>query len=610
MSGDMARQEIYEFLEGVLGRKKGWVELGDIDREGTGLWNSQFVEWPRKHHILMQCAESLSKGKHDVYISSHVYKTPARKAIDAIDLSVIHADLDHEKNGEQLGGSSDIDFEKARMLGVGVVRTSRHNFQLFMRLEKPARDLKEYQDLCYRLGHTFALDPSDVDAKISPGDMLRFPGTVNHKRDGDETEIIWPVGRRGRVSGLVPSVPDSVKNQQADGDATRSGQVWRILHEYAEKGRTFEKARIAIEREFPGYEEDHPGDLERIWKKAHHKVQVEEELEDEKDEYTKLLKAADAFIFDAPACVPALWGVDGEDVWWSPGEGLMVTGLTGVGKSTLAGLLLKGRMGYLPEGVAGFPVKPGMKKTLYLALDRPKQIQRALRRQLGDLTRMQVAEKLAVIDVPLPTFEKDPKLLLKLALAADADTIIVDSLKDVVSNLADEKAASSWNANVKYCLSADIEVVVLHHQRKSTNGEGSLKPKTIHDVYGSTLIPASLGSVLLLWRDARKEQVEMLQLKGPQGEGDKLELTLDNMKGTMSAALGEHDRLEFFSDPATVKQYAAFIAGVEEADVQQKDSLRASREIKGYEDRLLIQKCAPPADLSFKGRPPQHYRRS
>jgi replicative DNA helicase len=98
----------------------------------------------------------------------------------------------------------------------------------------------------------------------------------------------------------------------------------------------------------------------------------------------KMLVPGDSFILDAPDHVPSVWG-RGEHVLWAEGESLILAGSPGVGKTTVGGQLVRGRL--IGCDVLGLPVMPSSARVLYLAMDRPRQIARALRRTLGDLPR-------------------------------------------------------------------------------------------------------------------------------------------------------------------------------------------------------------------------------
>ncbi len=312
-----------------------------------------------------------------------------------------------------------------------------------------------------------------------------------------------------------------------------------------------------------------------------------------------------AFVHGAQGKVPALWGHDGDQVLWSPNEGLMITSPTGVGKTTLAGLLVEARTGF-SDNVIGLPVKAGNRRTLYLAMDRPAQIARALHRQMSRHPQADVDERMAVWQGPPPgVFADDHQLLLKMARAADADTVVVDSLKDAVIALRDDVVAGAWNRNVQECNTAGVEVLILHHQRKTAGGADSPKPKAISDVYGSHFYTAGLGSVLLLWRAGTK--LEVTQLKGPSGLCDAIELVTDNIAGTLVAPPSRDAKLRYFSQPHTVKEYARWLVGRDEVTPREVESAR--REVLSMLDNEDLFKSAPPTGVKPRGARPDYYER-
>jgi replicative DNA helicase len=115
---------------------------------------------------------------------------------------------------------------------------------------------------------------------------------------------------------------------------------------------------------------------------------------------------------------------------------------TGVGKTTLAGLLVRALIGYEPTEVLGFPVRPS-RCVLYLAMDRPGQARRALTRQIHpDTTGI---ERLMFQKGPLrDDLGRTPGALLELVEHVGADVVIIDSLKDVTSKLSDDRHGSPW----------------------------------------------------------------------------------------------------------------------------------------------------------------------
>lgn len=241
-----------------------------------------------------------------------------------------------------------------------------------------------------------------------------------------------------------------------------------------------------------------------------------------------------SFIFDQPDGVPAVWGRD-DQVLWSRGEELLIVGPPGVGKTTLTGQVIRGRLG-LGGDVLGWPVTPGERKVLYLAMDRPSQIARALRRHFTDDERDLLDERLVIWPGPPPADVADhPELLADLCESADADTLVVDSLKDAAIALSDDKVGAAINRAVQGAIVKGIEVLSLHHQRK---GQGGEKPKTLADVYGSTWITAGAGSVLLLWGQAGDPVVELHHLKQPAADVGPLNLTHDHHAGTTTVSTG------------------------------------------------------------------------
>jgi replicative DNA helicase len=83
----------------------------------------------------------------------------------------------------------------------------------------------------------------------------------------------------------------------------------------------------------------------------------------------------------------SFWG-DGDQVLWADGESLVIDGPQGVGKTTLAQQLALGRAGFDEYAkLLGFPIIPGQRRVLYLAMDRPKQAARSFRRMVGEAWR-------------------------------------------------------------------------------------------------------------------------------------------------------------------------------------------------------------------------------
>jgi replicative DNA helicase len=217
------------------------------------------------------------------------------------------------------------------------------------------------------------------------------------------------------------------------------------------------------------------------------------------------------FALDIPDITPAIWGADSE-VLWAEGESMLIVGPPGVGKTTITHQIVLARLGLL-ETVLGWPVKPAVGKLLYLACDRPAQIARSLHRMVSEEHRELLDDRLVIWRGPPPKdFAKDPLTLTKMAQDEGADTVFIDSLKDVALGLVDDDVGAGYNRARQHALAEGIDLAELHHQRK---GQGGVKPKALEDVYGSIWLTAGAGSVLLIWGQGGDPLVELIHLKQP-----------------------------------------------------------------------------------------------
>lgn len=240
------------------------------------------------------------------------------------------------------------------------------------------------------------------------------------------------------------------------------------------------------------------------------------------------LKDGATFILDVPTDVPAIWGYD-DEVLWAEGESLMLVGPPGVGKTTLTGQILRARLG-LGGPVLGYGVTPTASRVLYLAMDRPSQIARSLRRTFNETDRAVLAERLRVWEGPPPgDFAKHPDVLVSLARLAEADTVIIDSVKDAAVGLTEDEVAAAYNRARQTALAGGVQVLELHHLVK--RGPNGAKPTQLADVYGSAWLTAGAGSVVLLWGGGGDPIVDWHHLKQPAAEVNLLRVVHDHAAG-------------------------------------------------------------------------------
>lgn len=267
------------------------------------------------------------------------------------------------------------------------------------------------------------------------------------------------------------------------------------------------------------------------------------------------------FVLDVPNTVPAIWG-HGGDVLWAQGEALMICGGNGVGKTTLATQIVRARIG-LNTTVLGLPIEPGSRRVLYLAMDRPSQIRRAMHRAFLPDERDVLAHCLIFWKgPPLADMAARPGLLAELATQADADTVIVDSLKDAAVGLSNDEVGAGWNRARQGALVNGIEVLELHHLVKRNANGG--RPESIEDVYGSAWLTAGAGSVILLDGAPGDPLVKFKHLKQPMDELGPWDIVHDHAAG-VSTIRGQIDPLEVLracgQQGLTARRLAEVIAG-------------------------------------------------
>ena len=238
-------------------------------------------------------------------------------------------------------------------------------------------------------------------------------------------------------------------------------------------------------------------------------------------------------ILDAPEMVESVWG-DDHRCLWPKGEPFLLCGPDGVGKTALAEQLALHRCGVLDGMFLGLPVQSSG-RVLYLACDRPTQAIRSFRRMVGDADREMLDERLTLWRGPLPfNLVTEPRGLAELAHHFGAETVVIDSIKDVASDLSKEESGLGLNAAFQNAVAEGIEVAGLHHQRKQQTG--SAKPRHLSDVYGSRWITAGAGSVVMLWGEAGDLVVDFDHLKQPDETVGPYKIIHDHVYGVSMVA--------------------------------------------------------------------------
>lgn len=243
-----------------------------------------------------------------------------------------------------------------------------------------------------------------------------------------------------------------------------------------------------------------------------------------------------AFILDQPAAIPAIWG-EGSRVLWAEGEALMIAGGQGLGKTTLAGQLVRALLGVGDGTVLGLPVVPQGDPVLYLAMDRPRQIARSLGRQFAEHDRSALGGLIVRAGPPPADMAAQPLLLVGMASELGARVVVVDSLKDAAIKLSDDAVGAAYNRARQALLHTGVQLLELHHVVKHGVKPGA--PLTsVADIYGSTWLTSGAGSVVLLSGEPGDPIVGFRHVKQPAEEVGPYRLLHDQAAGLLSIEHG------------------------------------------------------------------------
>ena len=307
-----------------------------------------------------------------------------------------------------------------------------------------------------------------------------------------------------------------------------------------------------------------------------------------------------AFLLDQPAEPPAIWG-SGTEVLWAQGERLLLVGPTGVGKTTVSAQILEGLL--VGGDLLGWPVHPTSSRILYLAIDRPAQIARAVARTLGPLDRDLLADRLAFWRGPLPhDLGARPETLVELCQRAGAQTVFIDSLKDAAVKLNTDEVGGNLNRALQLCLAEGVDVLASHHHRKAERGT-SKAPSTVDELFGSSLIASGAGSVLQLWGAPGDLVVNLSHLKQPAEQIGPLKVLHDHTTGRSEVMRGFDPLVAIRNSPngLTTMDVARLMFERTTGDIPDNERKKAERKLKGLEAKGLLRSPHDPQKGGDRG---------
>lgn len=288
------------------------------------------------------------------------------------------------------------------------------------------------------------------------------------------------------------------------------------------------------------------------------------------------------WLLGAPTDVPAIWG-KGEHVLMARGEPLMVTGQEGLGKTTVVQQLALCRAGLQAE-LFRFPVEPDARKVLYIAADRPQQAARSFRRMVCDSDKPVLDNKLVFFYGALADdLGTNPEAIVHIARDVNAGTVVLDSLKDFAVDLSSDETGSRVARAIQLVISEGIEVIAIHHQRKTAHGRTQLV-----DSYGSRWLTAVCGSVITLEGDPGDVIVRLVHQKQPAATVGPLKLMHDHERGrtTVYEEVDPVTLIEASANGMTAREVAMKIFDTSDPGDNQIEAAR--RRLKGLVSKNLI----------------------
>lgn len=172
-TASLATPDLNGYAEKIIGEHAGalavafgiepyWNAKGKYEHRR---WEQRFYTWPNEHDKLRRDVEATSGKRVDVYVCPAVRYTRDRRKGTALPLKVLWTDLDGLKNEDLLTKLNPFIVESG----------SEGHRHAYLPLTEEV-DPEKWQQL-----QTGLRDRLGGDAKIADNDLLRLPGTWNHK---------------------------------------------------------------------------------------------------------------------------------------------------------------------------------------------------------------------------------------------------------------------------------------------------------------------------------------------------------------------------------------------------------------------------------------------
>ncbi|WP_404387402.1 hypothetical protein [Humibacillus xanthopallidus] len=180
---DHARQQLSTFLDLLFADDVGYIHCPTLRRAGRlgrikPSWRENHFKWPKDRERTIDWILEQNAAGLEVYITPYILATEKRTKGTAVSRHLVHADFD----------GSEFDHEKlARLGGFAIASGSPGHFHVYVPLTR-AVSADDHTALCRGLKTYIGAK----DSKINDNDVLRPPGTHNHKDpDNPQPVHVW-----------------------------------------------------------------------------------------------------------------------------------------------------------------------------------------------------------------------------------------------------------------------------------------------------------------------------------------------------------------------------------------------------------------------------------